>query len=451
MALDNFRQKLKDGYWTKGSIWEFDWYLDVFFAEEMSFGRYPFYIGYEQPIVGDEYLDFAPWDRSLSGFGHFFEDPSQISELIAKQDAILASSNRVILELKSGQFNAEQYELVQRHLALLMASVSVVIDNLIPEQIKKISEREGIEESKLFGFVIDQSSHTKLNESNVALQEISKKSDGEAKKLLKQHSIQYGWLNTGEKGSAEWTAGDFFSQMKSLASVKKGKITKNEKLVLKNTVDQKLVGDIIKVNLNDNLAADKQIELDFLFQRYLRSKLGNLYKETILENLTYEEILRVIDNPRQINSFLNRSSNIMRAIWPENGKVKFYYFNSQYEFDALTNLVINKQNGTTEIRGSVACKGKVRGRVRIVETQADLESFEEGEVLVAVKTQPKYVPIMTRSAAIVTDIGGITSHAAIISREFEIPCIVGTGNATKMLKNGDLVLVDADLGVVTKL
>ena len=192
MALDNFRQKLKDGYWTKGSIWEFDWYLDVFFAEEMSFGRYPFYIGYEQPIVGDEYLDFAPWDKSLSGFGYFFEDPSQISGLVAKQNAILTSADQVILELKTGLFNAKRYELVQRHLTLLMSSVSVVFDNLIPEQVKKIAEREGIEESKISGFIIDQSSHTKLNESNVALLKISKMKGDETKRLLKRHVVQYG-------------------------------------------------------------------------------------------------------------------------------------------------------------------------------------------------------------------------------------------------------------------
>ena len=225
--------------------------------------------------------------------------------------------------------------------------------------------------------------------------------------------------------------------MKALTAVKKGKITKNENLKLKNTADQKLTSDIIKINLNDNLAADKQIELDFLFQKYLRSKLGNLYKETILENLTYEEILRVIDDPKLIDSFQDRDSNNMRAIWPEKNRVQVYYFENRNDFGALTNLVESKWEETTEIRGSVACMGKAQGRVRIVETQSDLELFKDGEVLIAVKTQPKYVPIMTRAVAIVTDIGGITSHAAIISREFEIPCIVGTGNATKMLKNGD--------------
>ena len=66
-------------------------------------------------------------------------------------------------------------------------------------------------------------------------------------------------------------------------------------------------------------------------------------------------------------------------------------------------------------------------------------------------TTPDFVPLMQKSAAIVTDIGGLLSHAAIVSREFNIPCIVGTQYATKVFKDGDMVEVDADKGVVRKI
>lgn len=72
-------------------------------------------------------------------------------------------------------------------------------------------------------------------------------------------------------------------------------------------------------------------------------------------------------------------------------------------------------------------------------------------ILVAVTTHPDYVPAMRKAVAIITDEGGITSHAAIVSREFCIPCIVGTKMATKILNDGDLVEVDANNGVVKKL
>lgn len=103
-----------------------------------------------------------------------------------------------------------------------------------------------------------------------------------------------------------------------------------------------------------------------------------------------------------------------------------------------------------DISGRVASKGLARGKVVIVKGIKDTEKVEEGNILVAVTTHPDYVPAMRRSSAIVTDEGGITSHAAIVSREFGIPCIVGTKVATKLLKDGDLVEVDANNGIVKK-
>jgi phosphohistidine swiveling domain-containing protein len=103
---------------------------------------------------------------------------------------------------------------------------------------------------------------------------------------------------------------------------------------------------------------------------------------------------------------------------------------------------------TSEIKGSVACPGNVIGKARIILSQEDFSKFEEGDVLVAPMTTPDYVPIMKQAVAFVTDEGGITCHAAIVSREMKKPCIIGTKIATQVLKDGDLVEVDANKGVV---
>ncbi|HEU4507642.1 MAG TPA: phosphoenolpyruvate synthase [Pyrinomonadaceae bacterium] len=81
------------------------------------------------------------------------------------------------------------------------------------------------------------------------------------------------------------------------------------------------------------------------------------------------------------------------------------------------------------------------GRVRVVREAVDLQAVKEGDVLVARLTDPDWEPVMRRVAAIVTDQGGRTAHAAIVSREFGIPCIVGSGNATDVLRDGDEVTV----------
>ncbi|MCR4311496.1 MAG: PEP-utilizing enzyme, partial [Candidatus Taylorbacteria bacterium] len=101
-----------------------------------------------------------------------------------------------------------------------------------------------------------------------------------------------------------------------------------------------------------------------------------------------------------------------------------------------------------EIKGQVAYPGKVQGRAKYVNTPDMMTKMEEGDILVAYATQPNLLPAMRKAAAFVTDFGGITCHAAIVAREWKVPCIIGTKIATKVLKDGDMVEVDANKGVV---
>jgi pyruvate,water dikinase len=99
-------------------------------------------------------------------------------------------------------------------------------------------------------------------------------------------------------------------------------------------------------------------------------------------------------------------------------------------------------------RGLGASPGAATGRVRVLTTPAQSAQLQQGEVLVAPMTSPDWVPIMRRASAIVTDAGGMTSHAAIVSRELGIPCVVGTRVATHMLRDGMLVTVNGKEGTV---
>ena len=104
-----------------------------------------------------------------------------------------------------------------------------------------------------------------------------------------------------------------------------------------------------------------------------------------------------------------------------------------------------------EVKGIVASKGnntKVVGRVHILLNPDEIEDFAQGEILLAPMTSPEYVFAMKKSAAVVTDEGGLTSHAAIVSRELGVPCIVGTKIATHVFKTGDLVEIDVGSGIV---
>ncbi|MGE5312605.1 MAG: PEP-utilizing enzyme [Acidobacteriota bacterium] len=104
--------------------------------------------------------------------------------------------------------------------------------------------------------------------------------------------------------------------------------------------------------------------------------------------------------------------------------------------------------GNAAVKGQVGCTGTAEGAVKIVQPGDAVESFPDGAVLVSEMTTPDLVPLMQKAVAIVTDNGGILSHAAIVARELKKPCIVGTGNATKVLKDGDKAIVDTEKGEV---
>ena len=101
-----------------------------------------------------------------------------------------------------------------------------------------------------------------------------------------------------------------------------------------------------------------------------------------------------------------------------------------------------------ELRGMPASPGSARGTVKIIVTAADMKKMRDGDILVSPATNPNLVPAMKKASAIVTNEGGVTCHAAIVSRELGVPCVIGTRIATRVLRDGDEVEVDASRGIV---
>ncbi len=107
------------------------------------------------------------------------------------------------------------------------------------------------------------------------------------------------------------------------------------------------------------------------------------------------------------------------------------------------------KSGLSEIRGRTAYPGQARGVARLVLSDDGRNVvFNEGDILVSINSNPTLMPLILKSAAIVTDEGGIATHAAIVSRELKKPCVMGTKYATALIKDGDTIEVDADKGIV---
>ncbi len=105
----------------------------------------------------------------------------------------------------------------------------------------------------------------------------------------------------------------------------------------------------------------------------------------------------------------------------------------------------------TKLKGKGASAGVVEGKVKVVSGPEDASSFNSGEILVAKITNPTMIMMLRKASAIVTDVGGLTSHPAIVSRELGIPCVVATKTATQDLKDGMTIRVNGASGEVDEL
>jgi pyruvate,water dikinase len=108
-----------------------------------------------------------------------------------------------------------------------------------------------------------------------------------------------------------------------------------------------------------------------------------------------------------------------------------------------------EDGGALVLRGAAASPGEVEGRARVVRDIAEMETVLEGEILVSPITSPAWAPVFSRVRGVVTDIGGIMSHAAIVCREYGLPAVVGTGHATTRIRTGQMIRLDGGTGAVT--
>lgn len=177
----------------------------------------------------------------------------------------------------------------------------------------------------------------------------------------------------------------------------------------------------------------------------LAAQHGLTYDEII--SLTWQELLSLIDEGALPPDIKTRRKDF--------GLVRI-----SKHYELLTGEAVDRElaihqekisGDVQELHGMAAHPGRVTGLARIISDAHDLHHVRANHIIIASETTVDYVPAMERAAGFVTDQGGITSHAAVIARELRKPCVIGTKHATKVFKDGDLVEVDAEKGVVRKI
>ena len=289
------------------------------------------------------------------------------------------------------------------------------------------------------------------------------------KALLSNHIVKYEWINSEYTGQ-KWCTNRWLEEIsKSLYDnpLKKiERVKKEEKL--KNLAKQKLIKKLkfskSSLQIIDALNCFSTIRdwskgyfvralLDY---RFLLNEISNRLK------IKYEDLLYFnIDEVRYIfkqNKFDQKELKTRKknnaGLLMINAKKKIY--TNQRVIKKLKNTnavkeVLSKKNKIKKFKGEIGYPGIVKGKIKIVLQSKDIKKIKNGDILVTYMTTMEFTPIFKKISALITDEGGISSHAAIISREFKIPCIVGTKVATKILKNGDMVKVDANNGIITKM
>lgn len=162
-----------------------------------------------------------------------------------------------------------------------------------------------------------------------------------------------------------------------------------------------------------------------------------------------EEIINSLNNSASIPEDLEARSNSMIFMISDNKEKIWTGDQAAKQLQSLKNkdkLFSNK----SYLYGASACGGSAKGKAVIIKRKSEMLKFNYAEpsVLVSVEADPDLSIIMRRMAAVVTDQGGVTCHAAIIAREFNIPCVVGTKYATQYISEGDFLEVNADRGIV---
>jgi len=288
--------------------------------------------------------------------------------------------------------------------------------------------------------------------------------DKSVKNEIKKFSEKYFWFPYEYVGPDVWDEKRVTERVKQELNSKKEifkhiDISKKQKKCIKKFNLSKEIIDLFNILQTLTLMQDDRkmynSHICYYLQGTIIKKLAKLLKiDYKLVRYIEEELFKEFMDKNDLE-WLKKKLEIRSRFTVhetfDDGKSRFHDGEKGRKFLEKQGVQLNADAQTDTIKGAIAYSGKIKGRVRILKTSSNVKDFKKGDILVTGMTTPDFVPLMKKVGAIVTDEGGITCHAAIVSRELRIPCVIGTKIATKILKDGDEVEVDADNGVVRKI
>lgn len=444
-------------------------------------------------LNGDEYYKETDSEEKCEIFSQKFEVNNHFFEEFSKKEFdIVDRANSYIEKLKTINFSKLSHDTLLKellefndiYLETCVTGYTRPEDYLeleLKEQLKKELRDDQEKQDYIFKRVATVPDYRPLaySEEPLDLLKIAKamkEENSDLEKLLDIHMEKYSWMK-----APVLTIDTCFLKEEYLMRLK---FLENENIDEKiaNIVDTRKNNDLeYERIIKENKFSDRTLKLakalrdfiflrtyttecsDHLFYKARHSLLKEISKRCEIDNndlimLGINEIVDILNNNCVITKekikLIESRKNAFSILWID-GKVSIYLNEEALTLQSEIGKVykVNDHGNTQDldnmIKGMPANKGKVTGKAKVLLKYEDIFEVEKGDIIVATMTTPDYVAAMEKAIGFITDEGGITCHAAIISREFNVPCIVGTNNATSKIKSGQLIELDAYNGIIT--
>jgi len=298
----------------------------------------------------------------------------------------------------------------------------------------------------------------------------AKASGAEAEQVLQmieQHTQKWFWLSFGFAGHG-WRQDHFEDKLKEMVATEFDAQKLKQEILEKPSqiiADKKKLAKMLKLDNSDLKLLKSFADICFL-KGYRKDSMffGNVARFKILKEISKrarvpmnflrytlpEETRQIIMTKKADLEDLRQRVNYTVMHFESNKPMKYLWGEEAKKYYESLNIREVEIKEIDELKGMCASVGQAKGRVAIINRPEEMTKINKGDILVSEATMPDLMPAIKKAAAIVTNVGGITCHAAIVSRELGIPCVIGTKIATKALKDGDMIEVDADNGLVKK-
>ena len=424
-------------------------------ADSLEVGRFLY-----QRFLENEKFIYSKKEEWKKDLGPFHKKASQVyhSDLSKLANQQLAKLYR--------EFMASFY--TAWTIPLILEMNTVYVEQVLAPRIKDELSLSGGEFNEIFATLSQPSAPSYLAEERIDLLNLALNFSDTG---VKQHREKYYWIKTSYRRMGDYSVSEI--QKLITTEIKKGrKHTERELKELKETPENVINKrkDLIKkykVSTDDQKRfemmrllgdwQDKRKEMNIYGNHHIFLLLNEVGKRFNLDadlvaHAFPSEIEDVLSGKIKLNKTeLQERFDLCFQATDKNLKEIFLTGDEARRLKAIIDKKIEKRfQGLKGMTASVGKEKIVKGEVRVVFNPVGVD-IPSGSILVTPMTRPDFVHLMKKAAAIITDQGGVTSHAAIVSRELGVPCIVGTGISTKVLKDGDVVQVDIQSGVITKL